>query len=235
MVTANEFIAACQGEVGTHEDPKGSNRTRYAALAGHANGSFWCHTFLCGVARELHAPVPEAVLRTAYTPSGVAAWKAVNRWFLTPHPGDWGYIDFPGDSVYRVSHCAVIVAVHSDGTVTTVEGNTSIGTSGSQRDGIWVAQRRRNRGLFKGYGRPFYNTPATAGAQRTLRRGVKGLDVVYWQGCLNMAPKERDGDFGPRTEAKTIAFQRAASLPQDGVVGPRTWKAMQDLLAWLGR
>lgn len=233
MTTASEFIAACTGEVGTHESPEGSNRTRYAALAGHANGFSWCHTFLCAMARETRAAVPPGVLGTAYTPSGAAAWKAANRWFGAPHPGDWGYIDFPGDSIYRISHVALVTAVHPDGTVSTVEGNTSAGSVGNQRDGIWVAARRRNRSLFKGYGRPDYAVQSAE--RRVLRLGVKGLDVGYWQGCLNMAPRDRDGDFGPLTEAKTKAFQRAAALPDDGVVGPRTWKAMDDLLAWVRR
>jgi hypothetical protein len=35
-----------------------------------------------------------------------------------------------------------------------------------------------------------------------------------------------DGMFGPRTNERTLQFQRASGLGQDGIVGPRTWAAL---------
>jgi hypothetical protein len=37
-----------------------------------------------------------------------------------------------------------------------------------------------------------------------------------------------DADFGPRTEARVITFQRTAGLTPDGIVGKNTWRAIAE-------
>jgi peptidoglycan hydrolase-like protein with peptidoglycan-binding domain len=62
-----------------------------------------------------------------------------------------------------------------------------------------------------------------------LRRGSSGEWVSFLQGALTVLGYDTglpDGDFGPQTEAAVIAFQTAAGLSADGVVGPRTWAAI---------
>ncbi|MDX6286573.1 MAG: hypothetical protein QOG53_2058 [Frankiales bacterium] len=56
-----------------------------------------------------------------------------------------------------------------------------------------------------------------------LRAGAAGLPVRFLQQRLRMRP---DGNFGPRTYAAVVAFQRRHHLPVDGVVGRRTWRAL---------
>ncbi|MGI8792975.1 MAG: peptidoglycan-binding protein [Acidimicrobiales bacterium] len=64
----------------------------------------------------------------------------------------------------------------------------------------------------------------TAPVERpTLRRGSTGDPVPWVQRRLGCAP---DGDFGPRTEAHVLGFQRARSLSVDGIVGPQTWTSL---------
>lgn len=69
-----------------------------------------------------------------------------------------------------------------------------------------------------------------SGVSTTLRRGSSGPEVITLQNRLNalgtLPPLKPDGQFGPRTEAAVIQFQRARGLVPDGVVGPRTWAAL---------
>jgi hypothetical protein len=69
-------------------------------------------------------------------------------------------------------------------------------------------------------------------SKKTIRRGDKG-DLV--RECQTMLKKLGydlgkygvDGDFGQATEKAVKAFQKAHKLSQDGVVGPKTWDALQ--------
>ena len=68
--------------------------------------------------------------------------------------------------------------------------------------------------------------PAPAGggtARRTLRRGDTGDLVTELQRKLRV---EQAGTFGPKTEAAVRAFQRERGMVPDGIVGPKTWAAL---------
>jgi peptidoglycan hydrolase-like protein with peptidoglycan-binding domain len=56
-----------------------------------------------------------------------------------------------------------------------------------------------------------------------LRRGAKGALVKQLQAKLGLP---EDGTFGPNTEAKVRAFQQAQGLAADGVVGAKSWAAL---------
>lgn len=63
----------------------------------------------------------------------------------------------------------------------------------------------------------------------TLRRGNKGDEVADLQALLNAKygfSLEIDGDFGKDTEAAVKQFQQQHGLTADGIVGPKTWKAL---------
>ena len=63
----------------------------------------------------------------------------------------------------------------------------------------------------------------------TLRRGSEGPDVRLIQQALNI---KIDCIFGPATEAAVRQFQREQGLVTDGVVGPRTWEALERVHPW---
>ena len=56
--------------------------------------------------------------------------------------------------------------------------------------------------------------------RRTIRQGDRGPDVEAWQRAIGV---EVDGIFGPGTDAATRAYQAAARLDADGVVGAKSW------------
>ena len=81
-------------------------------------------------------------------------------------------------------------------------------------------------GLMTGAVAPLPPIPAAEpdGAQRpTLRRGSVGADVKTLQQKLGI---DADGFFGPNTESAVRAFQRSRQLVPDGIVGPKTWAAL---------
>jgi chitosanase len=76
--------------------------------------------------------------------------------------------------------------------------------------------------------------PAETGARRILRRTnppMSGPDVVWLQQRLARAGLRADasGEFDEKTEAAVRAFQQAHDLNADGVVGPATRAALEDL------
>jgi hypothetical protein len=70
--------------------------------------------------------------------------------------------------------------------------------------------------------------------QLVLRLGSKGGAVHYLQNLINHHFQERgihigvDGVFGPSTEYHVRLFQRLSNLKDDGIVGPKTWDALDD-------
>lgn len=69
---------------------------------------------------------------------------------------------------------------------------------------------------------------AGAGTGTVLKRGDKGPAVRLLQEKLNQqgAHLRPDGDFGSRTEQEVRNFQLKRGLKPDGVVGPKTRKAL---------
>lgn len=73
---------------------------------------------------------------------------------------------------------------------------------------------------------PAAEPPAAPGApagRATLRRGATGELVKQVQAKVSVPA---DGNFGPKTEAAVRVFQRAHGIVPDGIVGPKTWTAL---------
>jgi peptidoglycan hydrolase-like protein with peptidoglycan-binding domain len=67
------------------------------------------------------------------------------------------------------------------------------------------------------------NGPGGGPGRPTLRRNMTGEFVLYLQGILGV---EQAGTFGPKTEAAVREFQRQHGMVPDGIVGPKTWAAL---------
>jgi peptidoglycan hydrolase-like protein with peptidoglycan-binding domain len=70
--------------------------------------------------------------------------------------------------------------------------------------------------------------PGAGAARPMLRVGSRGPEVEALQQQLAAAGHACavDGQFGPRTHAAVVAFQRERGLAADGIVGPMTWQAL---------
>lgn len=131
-----------------------------------------------------------------------------------PKPGDVCYLDAP------FQHHSIVESL-ADGVLTTIDGN--------QPD-----IRRKMRKLPSGLA--FYSiapwlpsderadTEPAPPPHPTLKRGSYGRDVRTIQGWVGTGI---DGDFGPMTEAAVKDWQRAHGLVVDGIVGPKTWAALE--------
>lgn len=154
--TATSVINKAVSQIG-YNKPVNST-TKYGLWYGIPTGQ-WCAMFVSWVANE--ADALDIIPKHAYTPSGVNWFKARGQWhngIAGIKRGDIAYFDFPG-LPNRVSHIGIVETVHSDGSVTTIEGNTSGTVGGDQRNG-GVCARKRRKAYIVGYGRPKYKKAA---------------------------------------------------------------------------
>lgn len=235
--TVAAIVEIAKKEVGTIEGPK-DNETKYGAFT-KANFLPWCGSFVMWCANQAGVKVPNCVS----TPVGADGFKKMGTWSdaksADPKPGDIAFFDFPGDGVDRISHVAIVVKNNGDGTVTTIEGNTSSDDKKSQRNGGEVAQKIRGYKANKkkimisivGFGRPNYKgnevtakVPAPAKAPEfpgQIKPGAKSDSVKIVQRALGLNP---DGNYGPLTKKAVIAFQDNHDLvDSNGIIGPKTW------------
>lgn len=163
MTTAAQVLAVARTQLGRYYpgvSPYGQwYGAHVGALATYAAGQF-CAMGVSWCAAQVGAL--DIIPAHAYTPSGAAWFKARGRWHqgrAGARAGDLVYFDFPGPPD-RISHVGLVESVNSDGSLNTVEFNTSAVVNGDQRNGRAVARKRR-AAYIVGYGRPAYTTTPT--------------------------------------------------------------------------
>lgn len=238
MATAKQLLAVAAKEVGTTEVGF-TNRVKYSTWYGYA--AAWCNMFVNWCLVQVGEVPPGystgAKKGSAYTPTSAAWYQSQKRWRpkgATYQPGDVVFFDFPGDGVNRISHVGFVVRDLGNGYIETIEGNTSNGAGGSQRDGGGVWRRKRAKSTTVGAGIPAYDKAAPAGpAPKTCaypypgvqRPGTTGAGVRRVQTLLNKYGYKLtvDGDYGAKTKAAVVDFQKDRKIEADGIVGPATW------------
>jgi hypothetical protein len=241
--TAARMLEVAKSQVGVIEGPK-DNETLYGAFT-KANFQPWCGSLMMWCAKQAGVTIPN----TVYTPTGVAAFKKAGTWAdaanAHPQPGDLVYFSFIPHALPTspVQHVGIVVKDNGDGTVTTVEGNTTPDSKpkGSPNNGGECAMNVRaykvdnKRHLWSsivGFGRPAYKdgtvvAPSTPVAKiippfpGQIKPGDKGDAVKLIQQALDL---DADGDYGPATKKAVIAIQDDhIGLDSNGIVGPGTW------------
>ena len=161
MNQLQKFLEVAKTELGYIEGPQ-DNETKYQKAK-----QAWCGAFVNWCAKQAGVKIPNCT----YTPAGATAFMDKNAWTLAqaadPQPGDIVFFDFPGDALDRISHVGIVISNNGNGTVTTIEGNTSPDKKGDQRNGGEVCQKirafkKKNRGKVQpslpvfivGFGRP---------------------------------------------------------------------------------
>ena len=204
MATAADLINRAAQEIGTTEHPAGSNKQKYAPMAGHANGYPWCASFVVAMCRAVGIKLPN---ESAYTPTMAQGFKDANAWTRNPSAGDIAFFDFP-DNKHRIQHVGIVVSA-TGSTVTCIEGNTASGIRGSQDNCGGVYRRTRPRAHVVGYGRPAFTAAPTPSPHHDLNTDI------------HPKPKPR-----PNVNLHVMELQGVLGIPADGIWGPVTERAV---------
>lgn len=145
MATATDVLNVAAKEIGYREgrDANGNwnNRTKFNTwYAERVNNSTfmtvaWCAIFVSWVAWK--ASALSIIPLHAWTPAGLAWFKARGRVVSTPRRGDIVYFYYA--SMGRVGHVGIVESVGS-GYIVTIEGNTNTNGS-SQGNGVYRLKR----------------------------------------------------------------------------------------------
>ena len=216
MATKTQVLNWFRGQLGYVEDA--GNRTKYAAIAGHANGQPWCATFQVAGFRSVGMKLGN---ESAYTPSlreSLGAFK-----IGAPQTGAIAFLYMP--TMGRVAHCAIVESVRTDGRFVTIEGNTDVAGG---RTGGQVMRKVRSRDGWSFY-MPRYSTaaapapvipstPAIKPLQLAVRRTANG----FWDAAFekHMNALRSSAGFHGGTHPFGVKFtQLVVGATQDGVWG----------------
>lgn len=210
----------------------------------------WCAGFVSACAQVW------AMTKVVFPECGcgpmVSLYKAHGRWMerddYVPKAGDVIFYDWDdsgsGDNTGTPDHVGLVAGVENN-VITVIEGNIS--------DAVGTRRIKVNARNIRGFGLPDYASMATeeeepepapepvpepepSGAvypvelpmlQEGARCGyvAAAQALLILRGC-GVGPDGADGDFGPRTKAAALAYQRRKGLEADGIIGPATWSAL---------
>jgi CHAP domain len=176
MATVNDVLDRARSQLGVSESPPGSDRTPYGEWYGIVGP--WCAMFVSWCFYFEGLPLADGGGKGfAYTPSGAAWFQRRGKWTQRPASGHVVFFNWPDDDINRISHVGIVESVRADGTVVTIEGNTS----------NRVMRRNRRVGIV-GYGVPSYadgdggwfEMATTADLERVVRK-VLNEGTAYGQ------------------------------------------------------
>lgn len=232
MATAKDLIAKAKRQVGTKENPSGSNKVKYntAYYGREVSGSAypWCCAFIWWLFKECNASnLFYGGKKTASCTTLMNYYKSTGQFSKTPKVGSLVFFNWGKGTAAK--HIGIVTRVNS-GSIITIEGNTAVG---NDSNGGEVMERTRYPSQILGYADPY--TKAKGGSSKvaikleTLEIGSTGENVKALQILLNgrgYSCGKVDGDFGGNTLKAVEKFQKAKGLKGDGIVGAKTWDAI---------
>jgi cell wall-associated NlpC family hydrolase len=141
------------------------NRTKFGAEFG-VDGQPWCGSFVNSIFKSVGVKIPQVVS----TVEGAKSFRQMGLWAdknVMPQPGwviffNWGR---DGTSSDQVDHVGIVVGVNPDGTIKTIEGNTS---PSDKSNGGQVMFRNRSLADISGYGIPRAFAPGSSNGVVTV-------------------------------------------------------------------
>lgn len=152
----------------------------YWSWYGFTSRQPWCACFVSWCADQCGFIEQGIIPRYSFCPSGVDWFKQRNQWqnnTYTPKAGDIVFFDWQGDGI---SDHTGIVQYAENGSIVTVEGNTSNISNGN---GDSCQVRTRSPSMIMGYGTPAYqDTGSGSGIDLTIPEPY-GTEYSYmgWQ------------------------------------------------------
>lgn len=239
-VTASKILEIAKGEIGTKATDVKKCKYNTWFYGSEVSGSQydWCAAFVCWVFAQAGAsdmiPVKSAgcgVLAAGFNNKG----KFYKNGFK---PGDIVFFHWsnamsssvPG--AYTLDHVGIIEKANSDGTYTTIEGNTGSTSNGE------VMRQTRSASVISGVARPDYLTSTTTQEEEEMiEYGLTNnatwsykqhLRILRVMGVITQTV-DNNGTFGDGTLKATQQVQKAAGITVDGIVGPDTINAVYTL------
>jgi len=199
-MTRQAILDLARREIGTAEEPAGSNCVKYnTSYYGRAvsGGSYpWCCVFLWWLFQS--SGEPELFYGGGKTAScGTLASYAKKNKLLTSgdyRPGDLVFFRFSGKAI---QHVGIVEQVCEDGALVTIEGNTS---TESDTNGGAVMRRNRAPALVVGAYRPAYE-------EETMTQEQFDAMMESW---LERRAKKEPSDYS--AEARTWAESKGIIL-----------------------
>ena len=220
MGTAAAMIAQARELLarGVREQPMGSNHAPPITTWYGLGNVAWCDEAISYEAA--HSGNLEAIGgRFAYTVAHAHWFASHGRWHTGIsgiRPGDIVFFDWTATRlIAAIDHVGLVERVLPDGTIHTLEGNTSDVFARRHRDATYVA----------GYGRPTY-TPAEEDDMAVSDDDLKKIGAAVWAAQVQIHPY-----YAERHQFSHDSYP-AAFLAQGGVSEIRTYgKAIQAQLA----
>lgn len=151
---ADQLIGTAARELGMNGSHWWGSSTDSEYCRWYPMNGYWCAMFVSWCAAS--AGALDIIPKHAATTAGATWFKNRGQWgngTTGIRRGDIVYFKFAGNSNF-VNHVGIVESVNSDGSINTIEGNTS---GGGGRSGGTVARKTRRSNIV-GYGRPAYVT-----------------------------------------------------------------------------
>lgn len=251
MSSASKVLQIARAELGYKESPRNSNKTKYGKAYG-MDGQPWCAMFVWWVFKK--AGCPELFYggkKSAYCPT-IADYYIAKKQTVSKGSGKAGDIvlfDFNNNN--SSDHIGIIEKKNSDGTYTTIEGNTS---TSSNANGGQVMRRTRKQSQISWICRPKYSVKedvpevteelvvdgewgetTTRASQKIFKTIEDGEVSNQLKSCKKYLPNCNTSSWEFVKSSKNgstliKAIQKLVGVSQDGKCGKNTVKAMQKYL-----